>query len=216
MCHVKNPAVDPWTWAPVPFLPQQSMGQSLPKCRPQCPHLWNKVMGREVHEVAFSFISLSLCLTKWRKNCSQSVGCHDFVSKPRLTPLKCPALGWEWLAHCLPEESMPEPESPPLGHMRAVFSKLFATEKVWIWILFKIIKELKRLLIMWGQKPCQHLTCAWVFAVCRMEESQEMVQRAVVLVGEGVETLWPSVASFTLRPHLTSLALQLVPQLPAH
>lgn len=82
-------------------------------------------MGREIHEVALSFMCLGLCLTKWRKNCSQSVECHDFVSIPRLSPLKCPALGWEWLAHCLLEKPVPEPESPPLGHLRAVFSRLF-------------------------------------------------------------------------------------------
>lgn len=34
-------------------------------------------------------------------------------------------LGWEWLADCLSEESTPEPESPPLGHLRAVFSNFF-------------------------------------------------------------------------------------------
>lgn len=37
-------------------------------------------------------------------------------------------LGWEWVAHCLPNEHMPEPESSPLGHLRAVFSKFFSVE----------------------------------------------------------------------------------------
>lgn len=39
-----------------------------------------------------------------------------------------------------------------------------------------------------------------------MEESQRVDQRVLALVGEGVETPWPSLASFTLRPDPTSHA----------
>lgn len=85
-----------------------TLGQSLPVYGLQSPQLWTKDMGREIYEVAFSFMSLSLWLTKWGKNYGQSVRCHNFVSKPQLTPQKCPALGWEWLASCFPEDPMPE------------------------------------------------------------------------------------------------------------
>lgn len=71
------------------------------------------------------------------------------------------------------------------------------------WILFKILKEFKILIIICGQKPCYHLTCARVFATCKMKEYQRVVHRAVVLMGGGMETLWSSLTSFTLRPDPT-------------
>lgn len=73
------------------------------------------------------------------KNCSHSVGCHDFVSKLRLTPLRCPVLGWEWLAGC-PEEPMPETQVTSFGDLRAVFFKLF----LWKLNFLQRNKELKK------------------------------------------------------------------------
>lgn len=80
-------------------------------------------MGREIYEVTFSFMSL----TKWGKNCSHSVGCHDFVSKLRLTPLRCPVLGWEWLAGC-PEEPMPETQVTSFGVSEGSVFQTFSVE----------------------------------------------------------------------------------------
>lgn len=134
-----------------------------------------------------------------RKNYSQSVGCHNLF--PDLGCLHWSALRLR-MAGLLPSQG---------AHARTLVTSFETSEGSILqifffcrnWILFKIIKGLKRLLFMCGQRPFQHLTCAPAFAECKMDKSQKVVQRAVALVRVGVGDLWPLLASFTLRPDPT-------------
>ena len=112
MCRVKN------TGGNLEFGPQSHFClNNIGDLGPATSHNWTAVSSsvKYGHRKGDScshfqlYESQCVSLTKWRKNCSQSVECHDFLSKPWLTPLKCPALGWEGLAQGLPQEPRPEP-----------------------------------------------------------------------------------------------------------
>lgn len=49
----------------------------------------------------------------------------------------------------------------------------------------------------------------------KREESEKAVQSVLALVGEGVETLWPSLASSTLRLNPTSHTYLITPSIPS-
>ena len=153
-----------------------------------------------------------MSLTKWRKNCSQSVECHDFLSKPRLIPLKCPALGWEGLAQGLPQEPRPEPVTS-FGTSGAVFSTLFLLQPH----SPQNNKRIKKTSASLWAEAMSTLTYAWLFAAAKMEESQEVVQWAVALVGEeGGDTGLPLLTGlridFSLHSYVPSPALPPAPQ----
>lgn len=199
----------PWNLGPRPIFASTryaTLGQLLPGPRPQSPRLRNKGWDREIHEVAFSFMSLSLCV--WLN------GGRIAASQLDATTL-FPNPGWlHWGAQPWAENGWPIafPRSPcqnPSHLLWDIWGQCFPNFFCSSLILFKIRKEFKRLLVMCGQKPWQLLTGVWVSAAWKMEESQKVVQRAVALVGEEGRDIvafpWPALhLKLTSLPTLTS------------
>lgn len=83
-----------------------TLGQSLPVYGLQSPLLWNKDMaGRFMRLLSALWVSVCDWLNGGRIMASQM---PQLCFQTPADSQKCPALGWEWLASCFPEDPMPE------------------------------------------------------------------------------------------------------------